>query len=62
LKCGGDVRIKNTKETKVELTPFVAKHYNAILNIFSFGIYPHFNTKVVKEENFRKGDSVLDLG
>ncbi len=62
MKCGGDVKIKNAKETKVELTPFVAKHYNALLNIFSFGIYPHFTTKVVKEANFRKGDSVLDLG
>ena len=62
MKCGGDVKIKNEKETKVELTPFVAKHYNALLNIFSFGIYPYFTTKVVKEANFRKGDSVLDLG
>ena len=50
------------KETKVELTPFIAKHYDAFLNAFSIGIYPFFTANVVKEANFKKGDSVLDLG
>ncbi len=50
------------KETKVELTPFVARHYDVLLNIFSLGIYPLFTANIVKEANFKKGDSVLDLG
>jgi len=62
LKCGGDVKVKNAKETKVELVPFVAKHYDVLLNVFSFGVYPYFTANVVREANFRKGDSVLDLG
>jgi ubiquinone/menaquinone biosynthesis C-methylase UbiE len=48
--------------TKVELTPFVAKHYDAILNIASLGIYPIFTKHAIEKAPFKNGDAVLDLG
>ncbi len=59
---GGFVKLQHNVETKVELSPFVAKHYEAILNALSFGIYIPFTKGVVKEAPFEDGDSVLDLG
>ncbi len=54
-------KLQNTT-TKVELTPFVAKHYDAILNILSFGIYPVFTKQVIEKAPFEDNDAILDLG
>lgn len=55
----------NTKlypESGVELTPFIAKHYDKIMNIASFGMYNRFIVKAVKDIEIKPTDSILDLG
>ncbi len=54
-------KLQNTI-TKVELTPFVAKHYDTILNILSLGIYPVFTKQIIEKAPFENNDTVLDLG
>ncbi len=58
---GRFLKLQNTV-TKVELTPFVAKHYDTILNILSFGIYPMFTKQVIEKAPFENDDTILDLG
>ena len=55
----------NTKlypESGVELTPFIAKHYDKVMNIGSFGMYHRFIVNAVKDIGIRPSDSILDLG
>ncbi len=59
---GGFFKLQNNVRSKVELSPFFAKHYETILNIVSFGTYIPFTKKVIKKAPFKKGDSILDLG
>jgi len=55
----------NTKlypESGVELTPFIAKHYDKVMNIGSFGMYNRFIVSAVKDICIKPTDSILDLG
>lgn len=55
----------NTKlypESGVELTPFVAKHYDKVMNIGSLGQYNRFIVKAIKDIEIKPTDSILDLG
>jgi len=55
----------NTKlypESGVELTPFIAKHYDKVMNIGSFGMYNRFIVSAVKDIGIKPTDSILDLG
>jgi len=58
---GRFLKLQNTV-TKVELTPFVARHYDTILNIFSLGIYPILTEQIIKKAPFEDNDAILDLG
>jgi len=58
---GRFLKLQNTV-TKVELTPFVARHYDTILNIASLGIYPMFTKRVIEKAPFEDNDTILDLG
>ena len=49
-------------ESKVELSPLVAKHYDKIMNSITFGKYNHFIHKAIKDMDIQSGDQVLDLG
>lgn len=46
----------------VELTPFVAKHYDNVMNIGSLGQYNRFIVKAIKDIEIKPTDSILDLG
>ena len=49
-------------ESGVELTPFIAKHYDKVMNISSFGMYHRFIANAVKDIEINPSDSILDLG
>lgn len=49
-------------ESGVELNPFISKHYDLIMNTFSFGKYRKFIHKAVADIGLKPTDSVLDLG
>ncbi|MDY0102401.1 MAG: methyltransferase domain-containing protein [Lentimicrobium sp.] len=49
-------------ESGVELTPFIAKHYDGVMNIGSFGMYHNFITRAINEMGIKPTDSILDLG
>lgn len=49
-------------ESKVELTPGIAKHYDRILNSISFGKYNHFIKSAIREMQVGENDHILDLG
>ncbi len=49
-------------DSKVELTPFLAKYYDETMNIMSLGLYDTFIHKVIKDCNFKPNKKILDLG
>lgn len=50
------------KESKIELTPTIAKHYDRIMNSISFGKYNQFIARAIRDMSIREGDTVLDMG
>ncbi len=59
---GKFAKLQNNLRSKVELSPFFARHYETILSIFSLGTYIPFAKKVIEKAPFKDNDSVLDLG
>lgn len=49
-------------ESKVELTPLIARHYDRIMNSISFGKYDRFIHQAVEDMGIRPGEQILDLG
>ncbi|OQX94857.1 methyltransferase type 11 [candidate division KSB1 bacterium 4572_119] len=49
-------------ESKVEITGFEAKHYDALINILSLGSYIPFISKAISKMNIEPGDRILDMG
>ncbi len=49
-------------ESNVEITGFVARHYDALLNIFSLGSYPIFIQRAIRRMHLQPADQILDLG
>ncbi len=49
-------------ESKVEIRGFVARNYDIIMNIISFGIYGNFISAAVKAMEIKSGEAILDLG
>lgn len=50
------------KESKVELSPVIARHYDRIMNFISFGKYDAFIRKAIGDMHIVVGDQILDLG
>lgn len=48
--------------SKVEVKGFIARHYDALLNIASFGSYSSFIENSIKLLNIMPEDKILDLG
>ncbi|MBL7086176.1 MAG: class I SAM-dependent methyltransferase [Candidatus Cloacimonetes bacterium] len=53
---------KKYPESKVELTPSLAKNYDIIMNIASFGLYARFIHKAIKSMGISPDDKILDFG
>ncbi|MEX0988526.1 MAG: class I SAM-dependent methyltransferase [Bacteroidales bacterium] len=49
-------------DSKVELSPVVARHYDKIMNAISLGKYNHFIKRAVQNMDIQSGDQILDLG
>jgi|GEM_PF-219631 len=49
-------------ESHIELDGFTARHYDRLMDILSFGLYPRFITSAMKSLGTRPGDRILDLG
>jgi len=49
-------------ESKVEIEGFIAAHYDALLNIVSFGKYSSIIKSAIEMMGIRPGDKILDLG
>lgn len=49
-------------ESRVELNPFVSKHYDRFLGTASLGYYPRAIKRAIDEMDIRPGDHILDLG
>jgi len=49
-------------ESGVELTPFVARHYDNLLQIASFGRYGHFIHRAIDAIGIQPGSAVFDFG
>jgi len=49
-------------DSKVEVKGFEARHYDFFMNFISFGTYPRFIRKAIKNLDLKKGDRVLDFG
>jgi len=49
-------------DSGVELSKFIAKRYDKIMNIASFGLYKSFIKKAISEMHIKSKDNILDLG
>ncbi len=49
-------------KSKVQIKGFFARHYDALLNIFTAGLYPSFIKKAVEKMHINPSDRILDLG
>ncbi len=48
--------------SKVEVKGFEAKYYDRLMDIVTFGRYPSFIEKAVKDLGLKEGDRILDFG
>ncbi|MGB9836835.1 MAG: class I SAM-dependent methyltransferase [Candidatus Saccharicenans sp.] len=55
-------REKIYPESKVELSPLVARHYDLLLDLATFGGYARFIRKAISDLGIKPEDSILDLG
>ncbi|MCK4921509.1 MAG: class I SAM-dependent methyltransferase [Bacteroidales bacterium] len=49
-------------ESKVELSPLIARHYDTIMNSITFGKYNRFIQSAIKDMEIQSDDHILDLG
>jgi len=49
-------------DSKVEITGFEARHYDLLMNIITFGTYPFFIRRVVRDMGIQPNDAILILG
>lgn len=55
-------RKKCYPDSRVELTPFIARHYDLLLDLLSGGTYRRFIAKAINDLDLKPDDSILDLG
>lgn len=49
-------------DSGVELTPFIARHYDGLMNTLSFGLYRGFINKAICDMKIAGNSNILDLG
>jgi len=50
------------KESGIELSPFIASHYDSLMNTLSFGRYDGFIRKAIQDMGIQEEDEILDMG
>ncbi len=49
-------------DSEVELTPFLARHYDLLLNVVTLGFYRRFIRKAIAAMEITPADRILDMG
>lgn len=49
-------------DSGVELTPFISKHYDRVMNMGSLGLYRGFIQRAIEEMQIEPDDHILDMG
>ncbi|NOX86057.1 MAG: methyltransferase domain-containing protein [Chlorobi bacterium] len=49
-------------DSGVELSPFILKNYDKVMNIGSFGLYKGFIHKAIRQMEIQPDDAILDMG
>ena len=49
-------------DSGVELSPFISKNYDKLINVVSFGVYGRFIRNVIALMKIKEDDKILDLG
>lgn len=49
-------------DSGVELTPYITKHYDMLMNTISLGMYSRFISKAIADMDIKLDDNILDLG
>jgi demethylmenaquinone methyltransferase/2-methoxy-6-polyprenyl-1,4-benzoquinol methylase len=49
-------------DSGVELSPFISKNYDRVMNLGSVGLYNRFIKKAIAEMQIKPNDTILDLG
>lgn len=49
-------------DSGVELSPFIARNYDGLMNTLSFGLYRGFINKAIRNMNIQEDNHILDLG
>lgn len=49
-------------DSGIELTPFISRHYDGLMNTLSFGLYRGFIEKAIRDIHIIEGSEILDLG
>jgi len=58
----GNQRPLSADDSKVEVTGAEARHYDALMNLITFGTYPFFIRRAVRDMAIQPEDHILDLG
>lgn len=49
-------------DSGIELTPFISRHYDGLMNTLSFGLYRGFIEKAIRDMEIQEDSQILDLG
>jgi len=55
-------REKIYPDSGVELSPFILKNYDKVMNMASFGLYQGFIHKAIRQMDIQPDDEILDMG
>ena len=55
-------REKIYPDSGVELSPFILKNYDKVMNMASFGLYQGFIHKAIRQMDIQPDDAILDMG
>jgi ubiquinone/menaquinone biosynthesis C-methylase UbiE len=56
------MREKIYPDSGVELTPFISKNYDRVMNVGSFGLYSGFIRRAIAQMQIEPDDAILDMG
>jgi ubiquinone/menaquinone biosynthesis C-methylase UbiE len=49
-------------ESKVEINGFTARHYDILMDVITFGVYPLLMQKAIRLMGIKSNDKIIDLG
>ncbi len=58
----GSIKGKLYPQSRVELNPFLSRHYDLIMDVLTLGLYPRFIRGAVADMGINPSDRILDMG